>query len=249
MFDELTNWITNYMIEILPAILTKSYEDLKNKVAIMRGVVPMVQIDISDGVYTKNYTWPFTTAGLSIDAYDLDQHAQAILNEEEGLPFWEDIDFEFDLMVRDAVENFHFYMKFGPKRIVFHLEAQEDLNAFQEFLEGIDMYVRENIQIGIALKTTTAVETIFSIVPHVDFVQCMGIENVGFQGQEFDERVLNQIKTLKEKFSGLTISVDGGVNIDTAHTLVEAGAGRLIVGSAIFGSDDVLGAVEMFEGL
>ena len=237
------------MTQIVPAILTKSYDDLKNKVALMRGIVPIVQIDICDGMYVGNYTWPFMAAGLSIDAYDLDHHAQAILNEEEGLPFWEDIDFEFDLMVRDAMEHFHFYMKFGPKRIVFHLDAQADLNAFQDFLEGIDMYVRETVEIGIAIKPSTPIENISSIIPHVDFVQCMGIENVGFQGQEFDERVLDQIKFLKEKFSGLTISVDGGVNIDTAQALVGAGVDRLIIGSAIFNTGDVLGAVSVFQNI
>ena len=46
---------------------------------------------------------------------------QKIMNEEEGLPFWKDFDFEFDLMVVDALENFDIYLKLGPKRIIFHL--------------------------------------------------------------------------------------------------------------------------------
>ena len=37
------------MIEIIPAILPKNYEDLKDKIALVRGVVPLVQIDICDG--------------------------------------------------------------------------------------------------------------------------------------------------------------------------------------------------------
>ena len=237
------------MAEIIPAILTKSYEDLKNKIALVRGVVPIAQIDICDGVYAQNYTWPFRSSGLDREFSELDFHAQDILNEKEGLPFWEDIDFEFDLMVMDAVENFDLYMKFGPRRVVFHLEAQRDLNAFQDFIEGIDLYIRDAVQIGVAINTTTPIEKIAPIIPYIDFVQCMGIEHVGFQGQDFDERVLDQIKNLKEKFSELVISVDGSVNEDTAQELIDAGADRLVIGSAIFRTNDIIGTVEMFRNL
>lgn len=237
------------MIEIIPAILTKTYDDLKNKISLVRGVTPIVQIDICDGVYTQNYTWPFRSTGSDRETDELDFHAQDILGEREGLPFWEDIEFEFDLMVSDAVENFDFYMRFGPKRVVFHLEAQRDLNTFQDFLEGIDIYIRETIQIGVAIKPSTPLEKIFPIVPFIDFVQCMGIEKVGFQGQDFDERVVYQIKSLKERFQEITVSVDGGVNVDTAQELVSAGADRLVIGSAIFNTSDIIGTVEMFENL
>ena len=88
------------MIEIIPAILPKDYEDLKNKIALVRGVAPLVQIDICDGVFVPSKTWPFSTGG----ADDFNFHR--ILNEEEGMPFWEDIDFELDLLVADAVEEF-----------------------------------------------------------------------------------------------------------------------------------------------
>ncbi len=237
------------MAEIIPAILTKTYDDLKNKIALVRGVVPIVQIDICDGVYTQNYTWPFRSTGADRDILELDFHAQDILGEREGLPFWEDIEFELDLMVIDAVENFDFYMKFGPKRVVFHLEAQRDLESFRDFLEGMDMYIRETIQIGVAIKPSTPIENIFPIVPHVDFVQCMGIEKVGFQGQDFDERVLNNVEDLRKEFSEVVISVDGGVNSDTAQELIDAGADRLVMGSAIFNTSDIIGTVEMFKSL
>ena len=47
------------MTEIIPAILPKNYEDLKNEIALVRGVVPLVQVDICDGIFVKNKTWPF----------------------------------------------------------------------------------------------------------------------------------------------------------------------------------------------
>ncbi len=211
---------------------------MKNKIALVRGIVPVVQIDFCDGVFVNTRTWPYSTGGNE------DYYFRKIMDEEEGMPFWEDIDFELDLMVRDAVENFDIYMKLGPKRMVFHIEAVGDLEEFRNFVEGLDMYVRENVQIGAAIQIGTPTENIFPIVPHLDFVQCMGAESIGRQGQPSDDRVLEKIRTLAEKFPGLEISVDGGVNMETASDLVAAGATRLVVGSAIFRTDDIIGAIE-----
>ena len=223
--------------------MPRNYEDLKNRVALVRGIVPLVQIDICDGVFVKNQTWPY-------DEMDNDtSNFNRIMDEQEGMPFWEDIDFELDLMVTDAVENLATYMKLGPKRIVFHIEAIGNISEFKDFLEGLDTYIRDTVQIGVAINTTTPVESIFPLVNHVDFVQCMGIEHIGFQGEGFDEKVLEHIKTLKEKYPDIIISVDGSVNFDTAPDLIDAGAERLVIGSAIFKSNDIKETVNMFESL
>ena len=231
------------MIDIIPAILPKNYEDLKDKVSLFRGIVPVVQIDICDGVFVNSRSWPFSTGGFE------DFNFLKIMNEEEGMPFWEDLDFELDLMVADAVQNFDIYTKLSPKRIVFHLEAVGDIEEFKHFLEGMDVYIRDAIQIGVAINTKTPVGKVFPLVNYVDFIQCMGIENIGFQGQDFDEKVLLQIKTLKDKYNDLIISVDGGVNFDTAQKIAEAGAERLIAGSVILKSEDIRATISDLESV
>ncbi len=235
------------MADIIPAILPKNYEDLKNKIALVRGVVPVVQIDICDGIFVPNMSWPFLSKGG--EGVEFDEHFQNILNEREGLPFWEDIDFELDLMVSGAVENFDVYTKLGPKKIIFHLESIGDVEEFKNFIEGIDMYVRDTIQIGLAVNADAEISKIFPLVNSVDFIQCMGISEIGFQGQEFNEKVIENIKKLKEKFTDLIISVDGGVNLENAQSLVNAGATRLVIGSAIFNTDDIIGTVENFKNI
>ena len=227
------------MAEIIPAILPRNYEDLKNKIALVRGHVPLVQVDICDGIFVKSMTWPFPD----------DQHFTAILGEQEGMPFWEDIDFELDLMVSDAVANFDVYTKLGPKRIIFHLEAVGIIEEFQHFLEGIDNYIRDSIQIGVAISPNTVTTKIFPLVNYIDFVQVMGIDHEGVQGEEFDEKCLEHIKTLKEKFPDIIISVDGGVNFETAPKILAAGTDRLVIGSAIFNTDDIIGTIETFRNL
>ena len=231
------------MIEIIPAILAKDYEEMKNTISLVRGLVPIVQIDICDGVFVPNKTWPFNTGGAE------DFNFGRIINEEEGMPFWEDIDFEIHLMVVDGVENFDIYTKLSPKRIVFHVGAVGTLEDFKNFIEGMDPYIRDVIQIGLSIDIKTPLEEIFPLINYLDFVQCMGIEKVGFQGQKFDERVLEQIKTLKEKYPDLIIAIDGGVTMETAPLLIEAGATRLAAGSFLLKSNDIRETILELESL
>lgn len=232
------------MIEVLPAVLPKDYEDMKNKIALVRGVVPMVQVDLCDGIFVPSKTWPFSSGGFD------DYNFRKIINEEEGMPFWEEMEFELDMMVEDAVENFDIYTKLGPKRFIFHIEAMKDLESFKDFLEGIDLYTREVIEIGIAINPSTPNENLYPLVPHIDFVQCMGNDKIGFGGVDLDEeKIFTKIKILREKYPDLPIEVDIGVNEETAPKLVEAGATKLAAGSAIFNNDDIIGAVEKFRNL
>jgi ribulose-phosphate 3-epimerase len=152
-------------------------------------------------------------------------------------------------MVADAVVNFENYLKMGARRIVFHIEAVGDLGEFKEFLEGIDLYVRENVDLGIAINNDTSLDTILPLISNVDYVQCMGIKQIGKQGEMFDERVLERIKELKAQFPELIISIDGSVNEETAPRLLQAGADRLVIGSAIWESEDIIGSIYKFKEL
>jgi len=152
-------------------------------------------------------------------------------------------------MVADAVENFDIYTKLSPKRIIFHIEAMENLEDFKNFLEGIDPYTRDSISIGVAINTTTPLDQIFPLINDIDFVQCMGIEKIGFQGQKFDERVVEKIQTLKEKYPDLIISVDGAMDFNTAEIIIAAGATRFTSGSTILKSQDIKETISEFKNL
>jgi ribulose-phosphate 3-epimerase len=227
-------------MQITPAILVENFSELNEKLSKFVNITKMVQIDICDGKFVPSISWPMGT-------HDEGSVAR-ILDEEEGMPFWEDIDFEFDLMVLNAHKKFDFFARLGAKSIIFHLEAEEEKD-FKEFLESLDPYFKDNIKIGLAINTTTEVEKLEPFVNLVDFIQCMGIEKIGFQGEEFDERVLNQIKNLRTKYPELEISIDGAVNENTAPALIEAGASRLVIGSALLHSFDIREKIKEFESL
>lgn len=228
------------MTEVIPAVLANNINDLRQKIANVVNIAKIVQIDICDGRFVESQSWPMRKDDIV--------STSLILEEEEGLPYWENLDFEFDLMVKDAIKQFDFFVRLGAKRIIFHLEAEEK-NNLKDFINSIDPYTRENLEIGIAINTTTEIGALFPFINSIDFVQCMGIEHIGFQGEPFDEKVLDQIKNLREKYSDLIISVDGSVNEDTAPKLVKAGANRLIVGSVLMRSFDVKETMRELESL
>ena len=228
------------MTEVIPAVLAKDINDLRQKIANVVNVSHIVQIDMCDGKFVPSSSWPMQRDDMESTAM--------ILEEEEGMPYWENLDFEFDLMVKDAIKQFDFFVRLGAKRIIFHIEA-EDEKELKDFIDSIDLYTRENLEIGIALNTTTSIEKVLPFINSIDFVQCMGIEHIGFQGEAFDERVLSKIRKLKDKYPDLIISVDGSVNENTAPLLVEAGASRLVVGSALMRSFDVKETIKKLENL
>ena len=227
------------MTEILPAIMPQSLNDIERKVTPFVDKARTVQIDIMDGVFTKHATWPYRSDD---DSFSL------IESEQEGMPFWDDVDYEIDAMVADPQKEFAKLVKIGPTRMVFHIESLSDSIAF---FESIEPYYLETIEFGIALNTTTPIETIFPLIDgaYVKFVQCMGIEKIGYQGNPFDERVLTQMNALLEKYPDLIISVDGSVNEDTAERLVNAGASRLVIGSALMNATDPISEFDYFKSL
>jgi len=227
------------MTEVIPAILVENFAELKEKLTRYVPVSKIVQIDMCDGIFVPEITWPMHKED--------ERSVKNILNEKEGMPFWDRVDFEFDLMVKNARNQFEFFVRLGAKRLVFHYEAEDSKDEFKEFIGGIDMYVRENIEIGIAINTTTSIEEIKTLISNIDFIQCMGIEKIGSQGQKFDKRVLSQITSLRQKYPELIISVDGSVNKNTANILVEAGANRLVIGSTLNESLNLKKTIQYFE--
>lgn len=221
------------MTEIIPAILPKDYLDLQSSLARVRFLSPFVQVDICDGSYVPSTTWP----------YGDPEKFQSILSGDEGLPFWEDFQFEFDLMVRNPEDVVRDWIDAGASRIIVHNKSTTKLETILEVLE------QAGVEAGLAIGVDEEVSVIEPYKERLLFVQCMGIAEIGVQGNPFDERVLQQIKTISTQFPNLTISVDGGVNMETVVRLAEAGAHRLVSGSAILRAEDSKSALEEMRAL
>jgi ribulose-phosphate 3-epimerase len=210
------------MIQVVPAIIPYSKEQLDEEINKVAHFAKLVQIDVSDGVFTSERTWPYN--GNDADFWN------RLKTEEEGWPKWEDIDFEVHLMVKDPEEVVLDWINTGATAIVAHIEAT---NNFQEV---IDLCKEKLVAIGIALKPSTDIEMIREFVDQVDFIQVMGSDMLGKHGASLDEKAILQIKSLQKLYPERIIAIDIGVSEDTEGILVSAGADKLISGGAILNS-------------
>ncbi len=224
------------MSHIVPAILPKDFSEILAKLELVRGVAGTVQIDIADGKFAPNKTWPYVGDHGEISS---------LMTEAEGFPFWQDFDFEFDLMVGKPQEAVPFWVRAGASRVIVHIES-----TAPDTLSDLITEWKHVVDIGLALKPSTPTEKLETFLHEVSFVQCMGNDRIGFGGVPLDEQVvLPKITHLRKKYPELTISVDIGVNLETAPRLIEAGASRLVAGSAVFGKANPAQAVRELEAL
>lgn len=232
------------MAEIIPAILEKTFDDIEEKVSLIHRSAKEIQIDICDGGFVPSKTWPLIKQP--------EERFEAIVAQEEGMPFWEDCDYEFDLMVKDPAHHVADFVALGANRIVIHDKSasESEIDAILKEYNDPESAVSEfDIAVGVAIHHDTSDERMKKLAGLAAYVQFMGIKNVGFQGQSFDENVITRIKLLRKEFPKLIISVDGGVNEENIPALVEAGADRLIVGSAIWESETPADTLEHLKKL
>jgi len=222
-------------MELLPAIIPDDIEDLKDKLALVRKLAPVVQIDILDGQFVPNRSWPFHTND--------EDYFKKLIAEEEGMPFWEDFYFEADLMIAEPEKHVEDFIFAGFSRIIVHIESTKHMGEIIEKARALDT------EIGIAIDIETPLEVLDEWLDKIDVVQCMGIAEIGKQGEPFDDRVVEKIARIRVANPDIIISVDGGVSLRTASFLLGAGAERLVSGSAIFEEGDPDGAIQKFHNL
>lgn len=150
--------------------------------------------------------------------------------------------FDVHLMVTNPIQWIDAVADAGADNISFHAEAVADpLLVIQKIKD-------KKIDVGLALNPDTVIDTISpEIFALLNRVVVMTV-NPGFGGQKFIDQSM-KIKMLRDKFPALDIMVDGGVNIETAPIVVEAGATTLVTGSALFNSSDKKKFVSAVKGL
>lgn len=226
------------MIEIIPAIMPNSFDEIGEKTSAVLGSVEWVQVDVMDGVFVPSVSWPYHVEEVNT--------LEDIEVGDVALPESKDVKYEVDLMVDDVELEMARWAKSNASRLIFHIEAIKN----PDVLEYVLMKYREKgiREVGIAISVETPFDVIGPILDEVDVVQCMGIAKIGYQGQAFDKRVLSQVEGIRKMFPSTTISVDGGVNFDSAPKLIAAGANRLVSGSTIFESEDIALAIKKLKG-
>ncbi|MFH1611752.1 MAG: ribulose-phosphate 3-epimerase [bacterium] len=199
------------MVEIIPAIIAKDLEELKQKIKQVEPYVDWAQLDVMDNQFVDNITWN---------------------NPEELMNFKTSINLEAHLMIKNSENHLDNWIKSSVKRIIFHYESTD---KHQEIIKNIQ---NAGLEVGLAINPETEINVVDEFIDKLDVVLIMTV-HPGYGGQEFLEGSLNRIKSLREKYSNVKIEVDGGINLETASEVIRAGANILVSGSGIFKGDNV----------
>src|SRR3989344_1815809 len=134
------------MIQVVTTSIPFSKEELEGDINKVVGFAHTVQVDISDGIFTKVLTWPYN--GKDQDFFE------SLKVEGAGWPHWQEVDIELHLMVVNSEEVVDEWLKTGVSSVVAHIEASND------FQKVIDACREANVSVGIALKPSTQIEKI-----------------------------------------------------------------------------------------
>jgi len=209
-------------MQVLPAIIPRNKDQLEEEIRRVAGFANLIQIDISDGIFTPYKTWPYN--GNNTDYFE------QLKKQEIGWPRWEDVDVEVHLMVKYPEQVVQDWINSGVSGVVAHIEATED------FQKVIDICKENMVSIGIAIKPSTDISKLTAFAEQVDFIQVMGNDLLGKHGVELEEEAISKIKNLRELYPQSIIAIDIGVSLETKDELVSAGANKLISGGAILES-------------
>lgn len=203
------------MALIAPSILSADFNNLEKDINAI-STADYVHVDVMDGQFVPNITiGPVVIKNLKkITKLPLDVHLMIVRPEN------------FIQEFRNA----------GADIITVHYEASHHLDRL------IHQIKATGARAGVSINPATPVEVLFPILGLLDLVLIMSV-NPGFGGQKFIPYTLEKIKTLKNKINSLNlntlIEIDGGVTIENAKQIVEAGVDILVAGSTIFNSTNI----------
>jgi ribulose-phosphate 3-epimerase len=193
------------MIEVIPGILEKSFDEIKHKISLVRDYAPWAHIDVLDGTLVPNTTFNTWNSFKIFDgAIKLEAHLMVAHPE---------------LYVADLAAN-------GFDRLIAHVEV----DSIREFLVEAKHH---HIERGVALDAPSDLETIEPFLDEVDTVLIM-MYKAGASGGEFEREQLPKIRKIHEEYKELPIEVDGGISKETAPLVVNNGATRLVSTSYLF---------------
>lgn len=150
------------------------------------------------------------------------------------------------LMIEQPARYAEQFKNAGADHLTIHIEACPMLHQDITHIKSLGM------KAGVAVNPHTPVSLLSDILHEVRIVNLMSV-NPGFGGQKFIPYTLEKIKQLKqmirERNLDVLIEIDGGVTVENAKEIIDAGADVLVAGSTVFRAADPIAAVEKLKAL
>lgn len=210
-----------------PSLLSADFANLQAAVETLnQSQADWLHIDVMDGMFVPNIT--------------IGQPVVKAIKKHANKPL------DVHLMIMEPDRYIAAFKDAGADILTVHEEACRHLNRTVSQIKQCGM------KAGISINPHTPVSMLENMVEYADLILLMSV-NPGFGGQKFIEstyRKIEELNRLRQKYNPhLVIEVDGGVGIDNAQRLLNAGVDALVAGNAIFSAPDIIRQIALFKSL
>lgn len=201
--------------KLSPSILAADVSRLGDElVTVSEAGADYIHIDIMDGMFVQNISF-----GIPV---------------VEGIRKCVDTFFDVHLMVHEPIRYIRDFAEAGADGITVHAEACENLE------ETIDEIIKHGKKAAVSIKPRTDIDAILPVLSKVYMVLIMTVEP-GYGGQKIRHDTFDKITRLRKYIDDngydVDIEVDGGVDLDNLHEVLDAGANVIVAGTKIFHGD------------
>jgi len=201
---------------IAPSVLSADFGDLRRDIEMLnRSEAEWIHVDVMDGTFVPNISFGFPVM--------------------EPLKKYATKPLDVHLMIVHPEKYVERFCDAGAWSVGFHLEAVEDPLPILQLIRN------KGVRTCLTINPDIDVKRLDPYLGEVDMVLLMSVF-AGFGGQKFIPETMDKLRYVREqiKARGLKtlVEIDGGVNVENAHELFEAGADVLVAGSAVFKAAD-----------
>lgn len=210
------------MVELIPSILVESEKEFERRLRLVDAKVKTIHIDILDGTIFPHVSW-----------YDPQTIGDIMTN----------VRYEIHLMVENPLPIIAEWKKHVPTlfRAIIQAELDRPVGLVLEQIKQT-----HKLETCVAISPETPVKTQLLQIPNLDSVLIMGV-HPGASGQTFlADEAIDKIRLIRAHSPNLPIACDGGITLDNAETIIQAGCTRLITASAIFNAPNTEAALTEF---